>query len=155
MNLLIFNKNNQGQALAEMILTIPVLFLFVAGVTQFAVIFLCYVQFEHACGEAARQYAANTLEKDSLGPAIMENLGSLSSYFDPNSLRIRPQEPRNTAAQAIQKINETVSLIPFSIKYRGCEWSVDIKVRPPFCFTLLFPEGMPLHTVMQVYRYPN
>lgn len=151
----LFRKNNRGQALAEMVLAIPILFLFVAGISQFAIIFLCYVQFEHACSEAARQYAAHIVEKDSLGPAITDNLGYLSRYFDLHSLTVQIQEPRGTADEALDKITNAVSLIPFSIKYGGYEWAIDIKARPPFCFKPLFPHGIPFHTVMQVYRYPK
>ncbi len=150
-----FKKNYLGQALVEMVLAIPVLFLFIAGITQFAVLFLCYVQFEHACGEAARQYSAHIVEKDSLGPAIRKNLGYLGRYFDLASLSVKIQEPGNTAAEALDKVRKTIFLIPFAIKYDGSEWAIGINARPPFCFGPLFPRGIPFHTVLQVYRYPQ
>ncbi len=154
MNLILFT-NNKGQALAEMVLSIPLLFLLIAGIAQFAVLFLCYVQFEHACGEAARQYTARIVEKDSLGPAITDNLGYLGRYFDLASLSVKIQEPGGTADEVLDNVRNAISLIPFTINYDGAEWAVDINARPPFCFRPLFPHGIPFHTVLQVYRYPQ
>ena len=150
-----FKKNHKGQALAEMLISIPVLFLFAAGIIQFAILFLSYVQFEHACGEAARQYSANLIDKDSLGPQIEENLGPLQRYLDLDSLRVTAQGPRSTTGQVLEKVRSFLSAIPFALKYEGSEWSIDINCRPPFFFAVIFPRGVPFHTVMQVYRYPR
>ncbi len=145
----------RGQALVEIILALPILLLFVAGISQLAVTFLCYVQFEHACGEAARQYAAGTINKDALGSRIANNLGNLSGYFDIGSLDIRIQTPSNNAEKALDKVRHSISYFPFVPHYEGYEWSISIKVHPPFLFKLIFPNGITFRTVMQVYRYPT
>jgi hypothetical protein len=126
-----------------------------AGIIQFAILFLSHVQFEHACGEAARQYVAGLADENSLDKRIFENLGRFQSFFDKNSLSVSIQEPRSTAAAILDKTISAIRFIPFIIQYQGHEWSVNIRCRPPFFTKILFPDGIPLHTVMQVYRYPK
>jgi len=146
-------KNDKGQALTEMLISLPVLCLFVAGILQFTILFLSYVQFEHACGEAAREYAAGLIDKDSLKPKIKENLGMLQRYFDPGSLRVADQEPISKANLALDKVRNAISAFPFLINYEGCEWSISIYCKPPFIFSSIFPHGILFQSVLQVYRY--
>lgn len=148
-------RGRRGQALSETILSIPLLFLFAAGIFQFAILFLSQVQFEHACGEAARFYAAGLTSKDFLGPRIRENLGAFRPYFDMSTLRVQPQRPRSAAAALADKVQNGLSMIPFVSKIEGCEWSIQVQCKPPFLFSTLFPKGIPFHTTLQVYRYPR
>ena len=141
--------------MAEMLVALPFLCLFVAGIVQFAVIFLCDVRFEHACGEASRQYAAGIIQRDSMAPVIRENLGSFQRHFDLDSLTVSIQEPSSTAGEKLDEVRSKLSYIPFTLNYDGYEWSVGIRVHPPAFFRLIFPQGLPLHTVMQVFRYPR
>lgn len=148
-------RGRRGQALSEMILSIPLLFLFAAGIFQFGILFLSQVQFEHACGEATRLYAAGLTDKDHLGPRIQENLGAFRSYFDMSTLRVQPQRPRSPAAALADNVQSGLSMIPFVSKIEGCEWSVQVQCKPPFLFSIIFPKGVPFHTTLQVHRYPR
>jgi Flp pilus assembly protein TadG len=148
-------KTEKGQAFTEMLIALPILFLFAAGIIQFTILFLSYVQFEHACGEAARQYAAGTIDKDSIETKIEDNLGYFSSCFDLYSLTATIQQPQSTPDSALNDVRNTVSKIPGGLTYDGYEWAVDINCRPPFFFAAIFADGIPFHTVMQVYRYPG
>jgi hypothetical protein len=148
-------RNPNGQALSEMLISLPILFLFGAAILQFAILFLSYIQFEHACGEAARQYVAGIIDQDSLSPQINESLGSFGRFFMPNSIVVTIQEPRSKADAVFDKVRSSISRIPFTINYEGYEWAVDAKCRPPFFFNALFPNGVDFHTVMQAYRYKN
>jgi Flp pilus assembly protein TadG len=148
-------KTEKGQALTEMVIALPALCLFAAGIIQFAILFLSYVQFEHACGEAARQYAAGMINKDSIEIKIEDNLGHFRNFFDLYSLTATIQPPQSTPDSVLNDFRNIVSKIPFGLTYDGYEWSVDINCRPPFFFALIFPGGIPFHTVMQVYRYPG
>src|SRR5258708_14934152 len=147
------SRKPNGQAMSEMVIAIPVLFLFMAGIIQFSILFLSYVQFEHACGESARQYAAGIMDENSLGDKIYENLGRFQNFFDKSTLFVSIQEPRSTAGEVLDKTRDAIRFIPFTINYEGHEWSIHIRCKPPFFSKVLFPNGIPLPTAMQVYRY--
>ncbi len=149
------SKNQKGQGLAEMIISIPVLFLFAAAIIQFSVLFLSFVQFEHACGEGAREYAAGLCSKTSLAPVVFENLGSFKRFFDPKSIQAALQDPKSNAAGALDKLRGGLGVIPFLVNYDGAEWSISARCRPPFLFHIIFPDGILFHTLQQVYRYPK
>lgn len=155
MNHLSKTKSQRGQAMAEMLICVPILFLLVAGIVQFSILFASRVQFEHSCGEAARQYCAGLIDKDSLGPKIYENLDFFQKYFDPKSLTVTLQQPQSTADSTMDDARNAINFIPFIPNYDGYEWAVDIKCVPPFFLKLLFPSGINFYTVMQVYRYPR
>ena len=145
----------KGQALTEMLLAIPLLFLFTAGLVQFSALFLSYVQFEHACGEAARIFAAGRINKNSLDSKIIENLGSHKGFFDISSLEVKIQDPQSDFSGLLEKIRGSLSFIPFTLNYGGAEWRAKIKFHPPFLAQTLFPDGIPFQTTFQVHRYPN
>ena len=148
-------KNQNGQALSELILAIPLLFLFAAGIIQFSIVFLSYVQFEHACGEAAREYAAGIVGKDSLTPGIIDNLGYFTRYFDLSTLSVEPRAPGSAASNAFENVRRSIGIIPHTLNFDGAEWNIKIRCRPPYFFTVLFPQGLPFKTILQVYRYPS
>ncbi len=148
-------KGQCGQAMVEMLICIPILFLFLAWIVQFFILFESRVQFEHSCGEAARQYCRGLIDKDSLGPKIYENLGSVQKYFDPQTITVTIQQPSSTADSAIDKVRNAVRFIPFTLNYDGYEWAVDANCAPPFFLKIIFPSGITFHSIMQVYRYPG
>jgi hypothetical protein len=148
----------KGQALSEMIVAIPLLFLLAAGMVQFTFLFLSYVQFEHACGEAARQYAAGVINKESLGPQITRELGTHSRYFDIDSLSVTVAAPGTSSASKIEKTRnatENIPMVHWGFNYDGAKWKVRVRFKPPFFFKLIFPAGVPFSTTLQVYRYPS
>lgn len=146
--------NAKGQDVAELALCIPLLFFFAAGLIQFTIIFLSYVQFEHACGEAARQYAAGIVEKNAIEPCLLDNLGYFRRFFDPSSLKAQLQKPLSPAANVLENTKRFIGAIPLTLNYDGAEWKVVIRCTPPFFFGPLFPKGIPFETTFQVYRYP-
>ena len=148
-------QRQEGQALSELTLAIPLLFLFAAGIIQFSIVFLSYVQFEHACGEAARQYAAGIGEKDSIAPRVIENLGYFRRYFDSSTLSADPQAPQSAASKTLEDIRRFTGILPHTLNFAGVEWKIKIRCRPPFFFAVLFPKGLLFETVLQVYRYPR
>jgi Flp pilus assembly protein TadG len=161
-----FPKETRGQAMTEMLVAIPLLFLLAAGIIQFSVLFLTYVGFEHACGESAREYCAGMVGQDALGPSILRNTGYFARFLDPGSLNIMTQKPGSVAVSALNAVSgltgslnavaRTIPALPtvdFSGKYEGCLWRVSVCCRPPAFFGLLFPRGIVLRTTLQAYRY--
>lgn len=150
---LIETKKQKGQALVEMFISTSVLFLLAAGIVQFSILFLSRVQFEHSCSEAARQYCAGLIDKNSLPSAIYENLGPFQKYFDSESLTVSVRQPRATAGALMDKVRSAIHFIPLTLNYDGAEWVVEIKCVPPFLLKILFSNGVTFHSVMQAYRY--
>lgn len=151
-------RHSAGQAMAEMVIAIPLLLLLAAGMVQFAILFLSSVQFEHACGEAGRLYAAGIVNKRSLQPRIVEGLGGYRRFFDLDSLQVSTEFPSSKTASVLQKTHDALTSIPavqWGFDYDGAKWRVSIRCKPPFLFKPLFPEGIPLTTTFQVYRYPS
>jgi TadE-like protein len=157
--------NARGQALVESLLSIPLLLLFAAGALQFGLMFASYVDFEHACGEAARRYAAGSVEKSSLGPVILENLGPFSGFFDSTSLRtvsgpasVLPTAAQNKLDRQLDSLRSQTAglhlphLFP-SILYETASWDIRIRFQPGLFFAWLFKDGVLFHTTMEVYRY--
>jgi TadE-like protein len=154
-----------GQALVETLVSIPLLLLFAAGALQFGLMFASYVDFEHACGEAARRYAAGSVEKSSLGPVILENLGPFSGFFDPTSLQtvsgpapVLPTAARNEVDRQLDSLRSQAAglslphLFP-SFLYETASWDIRIRFQPGLLFARLFKDGVLFHTTMEVYRY--
>jgi Flp pilus assembly protein TadG len=150
-----------GQALVEMLLVIPLLFLLTAGAIQFTMLFQARSAFDKACGEAARQYAANQL-KDSFAitNAIWNDMGFYQSYFNKQSLTISTQAPQATIADiffnAIDALGPLASKIKsYLINYAGQTWVVTIYCTPPSLVAVIFPNGIPFQTQLTVLKYPN
>ena len=152
------SRSPKGQALAEMIVSIPLLFLLAAGMIQFALLFLSYVQFEHACGETARQYAAGSIIKGSLGPQITRELGTYRRFFDLDSLSVATIEPSSPTGPILEKTKNamgTVPMVKWGFNYDGAKWRVTVQFRAPLFFKLIFPRGVSFSAILQVYRYPS
>jgi len=150
-----------GQALIEMLLVIPLLFLLTASALQFTMLFQARNAFDKACGEAARQYAANQLkDSSSITSTIWNDMGFYQSYFDKESLNISTQVPQTTIADtffnAIDVLGPLVSKIKsYLINYTGQSWIVTIHCTPPSLIAVLFPNGIPFQSQLTVLKYPN
>jgi Flp pilus assembly protein TadG len=158
-----FNQRlkSSGQALVETLLVIPLLLLLTAGAIQFALLFQAHSAFEKACGEAARQYAANLLKNPSaITDAVWNDMGSYQSYFKKQSLNISTQAPQATIADTF--LNGLGSLGPWAAKaksylinYTGQTWTVTINCAPPSLAAVLFPAGIPFQCQLTVLKYPS
>jgi Flp pilus assembly protein TadG len=150
-----------GQALVEMLLVIPLLFLLTASAIQFTMLFQARNAFDKACGEAARQYAANQLNDSSaITDAIWKDIGFYQSYFNKQSLSISTQAPQTTIANtffnAIDSLGPLAAKIKsYLINYTGQAWTVTIYCTPPSLAAVIFPNGIPFQSQLTVLKYPN
>jgi Flp pilus assembly protein TadG len=164
--------NPSGQALTEMLLVIPLLFLLAAGAVQFTILFQARNAFDQACGETAREYSANQLkDSTSITKAIWNNLGLYQSFFREQSLELTTRDSNPTLLGTIIKsadkfIGRFVSAVTFFspyagsltppyINYTGQSWIVTINCTPPSLVAVLFPSGVPLQAQLTVLKYPN
>jgi Flp pilus assembly protein TadG len=154
-------SNQTGQALVEMLLVIPMLFLLTAGAIQFTMLFQARNAFDKACGEAARQYAANQLKDSSaITDTIWKDMGFYQSYFNKQSLSISTQAPKatiaNTFFNAIDGLGPLAAKIKsYLINYTGHAWTVTICCRPPSLVAVIFPVGIPFQSQLTILKYPN
>jgi len=145
-----------GQATSEMLIVVPLLFLLAAGTIQFSLIFLAKIQFEHACGEAARQYAAGLLRTDyAFKSVVWENLKPRQNHFIRGSINIsvgKTSAYRDPLlggnAQFLNAVSKNV------LDYDGEKWTVVIRSSPPPFFSLIFPDGIPFASTLAVLRHP-
>ena len=66
--------------------------------------------------------------------------------------------PASATAAISEKTRNAMGNIPmvhWGFNYDGAKWKIRIRFRPPFFFKLIFPEGVPFSTTLQVYRYPS
>jgi len=151
----------KGQALVEMLLVTPLLFLLTAGAIQFTVLFQARSAFDKACGEAARQYAANQLKDSSaITDAVWNDMGFYRSYFDKQSLNISTQTPQASIADTFFNAIDTLGPLASEIKsylinYTGQTWIVTICCTPPSLVAVIFPDGIPFQSQLTVLKYPN
>jgi hypothetical protein len=150
--------------MTEMLLSIPILFLFIAGMVQFAFLFLAKTQFEHACGEAAREYSAGLIGPDRLKNEIWENLGSYQSYFDQNDIKVLAGTPSSPIEQLMSRLGGFLTPLthvlrrigvdsPFS--YGGYKWKITARCEITPLFEPLFRQGVVFDTQLAVLRYPE
>ncbi len=158
------SKDSRGQAMAEMLLSIPILFLFMAGIIQFSILFLAKTQFEHACGEAAREYSAGIINRTEVKREIWENLGSYQEKFDQNDIKISESRP----SSPIDRLQSTFGtfLIPLThalrnlgvdtpFSFGGYKWEVTANCEIAPYFQALFPKGVIFKSQFAVVRYPE
>lgn len=157
-------NESSGQALAEMVLSIPLLFLMIAGMVQFSLLFLARAQFEHACGEAARQYASGLINNDSLKNEIWDNLGAYQNFFEKNSIQLTSDSPSSPIDRVASRFGRWLSPLsqalrnvgvdtPFS--YGGFKWQVTAKCKISSFFVLIFGQGVVFKTQLAVIRFPK
>jgi|SRR5665213_47591 len=150
-----------GQALVEMLLVIPLLFLLAAGAIQFTILFQARSAFDKACGEAARQYAANQLKDSSaITDSIWNDMGFYQSYFNKQSLNISTQAPQASIADTFFNALDALGPLATEIKsylisYTGQTWIVTICCTSPSLVAVIFPSGIPFQSQLTVLKYPN
>jgi Flp pilus assembly protein TadG len=158
-----FKVNSSGQALVETLLAIPLLFLLAVGAIQFTILFQARCAFDKACGEAARQYAANLLkDSSSITTAIWNDLGSYQPYFNQQSLNITTQTSQTTVADTVSNSLGSLgfpSIISkfksYVINYSGQSWSVTISCTPPSLVAVIFPSGIQFQSQLSLIKYPS
>jgi hypothetical protein len=156
-------KNQEGQALTEMLIVIPLLFLFAAGMIQFSALFLAKTSFEHACGQAARNFAAGNLDSSEFSKNIWDNLGRYQRFFDQGTLIVIQGQTSSLVSQDfLNNLDNTSRFGPYLSKiksillnYTGQKWNVVINYKSPPLFGLIFPTGIPLQTDLAVLKYPD
>ena len=156
-------SNPSGQALVEMLLAIPLLFLLTAGAIQFNILFQARCAFDKACGEAARQYAANLLnDAPSITNAIWNDLGPYQSYFNKQSLNLASQTSQTTIADTALNSLSALGFAPivskfksYVINYSGQSWSITIFCTPPSLVAVIFPDGIQFQSQLSLIKYPS
>ena len=153
--------------MVEMVLAITITFLMLAGVIQLSILFEARVQFDHACGEAARQYDTRSINTDEeFQTEIWDNLGYFKQFFDKSSIQVTAEEPTDALSSWMATNQKGLGFLDdiFSMagkaknlifNYSGRKWTVTINCNPPVFFALLFPNGVPFQTQLAVLRYPK
>jgi Flp pilus assembly protein TadG len=155
-----FKKRAAGQALAETMIVIPLLFLLTAGAVQFTILFQARCAFDKACGEAARQCAAGRVkDPSSIATVIWQDLGSYQSYFTQQSLTLSTQSPPTSIADTVLGHLSFLGSFSSQIKsyvfnYSGQTWTITIACMPSFA-TLLFPSGIQFQSQISFIKYPS
>jgi hypothetical protein len=158
-----FKVDSTGQALIETLLSIPLLFLLAASAIQFTILFQARCAFDKACGEAARQYAANLLkDTPSITAAIWNDLGPYQLYFNQQSLNITTQISQTTIEDTVSNslgnlgFPSIVSKFKsYVINYGGQSWSVTISCTPPSLVAVIFPNGIQFQSQLSLIKYPS
>jgi hypothetical protein len=157
---MIKNIQAEGQALAEMVLVIPILCLMAAGLIQFSQMFLAKNAFEQACGLAARDYAASEIDDTQFTIDAWENLGSDQKYFIAGSLQALPLTPSPSFlghfTQNLPVLGPLYSKLK-TIVSNYCEkkWVATIQYKGVPIFASLFPLGIRFQTQLAVMKYPE
>jgi Flp pilus assembly protein TadG len=152
-----FLTQEKGQAMAEMLLCIPLLMLLAAGMVQFSLLFLSKVHFEYACGETARAFNLGQISSEGFADSVWDQLQPYQKLFDKNSIQISVGE-----SQSVLGGDETAQLSLLSryvqgsiFNYGGQEWTVTIHCKVTPLFGVLFPNGVPFSTQLAVLRHPQ
>jgi hypothetical protein len=148
---------SSAQATSEMIIAVPLLLLLAAGAIQFSLIFQAKVQFDHACGEAARQYAAGLLRTDyAFKSVIWANLNPRQNYFIRDSIDVSVAKTSAYRDKLLSGSGQFLKPVTKSVMdYDGEKWTVIIRSNPPPFFGLIFPKGVPFSSTLAVLRHPS
>lgn len=151
------SQNDRGQAMAEMLLCIPLLLLLAAGMAQFGTLFLSKVHFEYACGESARAYNLGLISSDGFADSLWENLQTYQNCFDKNSIQVSVKGTQSIlGGDATQKLGFLGKYVKGALfNYEGQEWTVTINCKAVPIFGILFPNGVPFTTQLAVLRHPQ
>jgi hypothetical protein len=157
-------KKTRGQALAEIVLVIPILFLMAAGLSQFWIFFTAKAYLEQACGQTARLYAAGALNgNDHLADQIWLALGPGRRFFSPSNIDVTGTSTStmlsNSFLPAINNIPPPIGpLIAKAtgslLNYTGQKWIIRARFDALPLFRVLFPAGLSVTTQMAVLKYP-
>ena len=151
------SKEDKGQAMAEILLCIPLLLLLAAGMTQFGMLFLSKVHFEHACGEAARAYNLGLISSEGFADSLWENLSSYQNCFDKGSIQVSVEGTQSIlGGDTTQKLGFIAKYVKGSIfNYGGEQWIITANCKVVPLFGVLFPKGVPFTTQLAVLRHPQ
>jgi hypothetical protein len=152
--------------MAETLIILPLLLLLSAGAFQFSLAFLAKVRFEHACGEAAREYAAGLLQEKEITKGVIDRLGAWASFFVPGSIHARAQSagsrglpsppngpgPLGRSGPIRQGIQAP---IPLLMDYKGQSWQVQARIRPNLLFIPVFKDARILRARFFIARHPK
>jgi len=153
-------KKSKGQALAEMIIVIPLLMIMLVGVVQLTALFQARIAFEKISGDVAREYAAKTINDSSaFAQEFWTRLGPYQSLFVQSSISVASQPPQPSAIDSLLDAFDTLGPIAAQIKsyfinYEGQTWSVSINCVPPFFPLSVLPNGIQFQTTVTLLRYP-
>jgi len=139
-------RDKTGQALAEMVLAVPLLFLMAAGTFQFIQVFLARAKLEHACGVVMRQWAAGVRRDSTVEEGIWAALGPDRIRFDRSTLRLtassRSLDAPAVPAGAKDGLPDSDSWVKGGIGM-GTRWEVRVRCRPVPLFSRFLRDGIP------------
>ncbi len=154
------HEKNNGQGMTEFLIVIPLLLLMAAGMVQFYLLFAARSSFEHACGTAARYYAAGEIEPKDFASEAWDDLGDDQHFFIPGTLRAFPIAATSSLTSLFtNRMNIFGPLLSklkdYALNYTGQKWLVSIQYRGSPFFGYLFHNGLCLETQLAVMRYPE
>lgn len=93
-----FVKNTRGQAIVEMALLLPLIFLILAGIIEFSLMMNSYLTISHAAREGARLGAVGSTDQE-----IVDKVNEVASFLDPNNITvvISPQQSERMSGESI------------------------------------------------------
>jgi hypothetical protein len=150
---------DDGQAMAEMLLVVPLLFLMAAGLIQFTQLFLARVAFENACGRAMREWCADHAAGVSVEQSIWVTLGEDRRFFIPGSIRVETRMIVAHDAALLSIGGNTFQLLTGWVRglvldYEGARWTVHARCLPTPLLSRIFRDGIPCTTRLAAMRYP-
>jgi|Deesub1362A_J573_1020465.scaffolds.fasta_scaffold01161_4 Flp pilus assembly protein TadG len=93
-----FVKNTRGQAIVEMALLLPLIFLILAGIIEFSLMMNSYLTISHAAREGARLGTVGSTDQE-----IVDKVNEVASFLDPNNITvvISPQQSERMSGESI------------------------------------------------------
>jgi hypothetical protein len=152
-----FLKSEKGQAIAEFLLSVPLLMLLAAGMIQFGMLLLAKIHFDYACGESARSFALHQISSDEFTGNLWDRLSPYQSVFEKGSIQISTESAQSFLggypSQKLDFLNQYVKGSIFD--YGGPVWIVTINCKLVPLFGVFFPTGIPFQTQLAVLRHPQ
>ncbi len=146
--------------MTEFLIVIPLLLLMAAGMVQFYLLLTARSSFEHACGTAARYYAAGEIDPEDFEGEAWDDLGDDQRFFIPGTLHVFPLAGAPSSASLFTNRMSVFGpllskLKDYAFNYTGRKWVVTIQYRGTPFFGYLFYNGLCLQTQLAVLRYPE
>lgn len=149
-------RDHRGQALNEMLIVIPLLMILATGLSQLTIMVQEKIEFENACGRAARQFALGQFSSSDIGNTVWVDLGPAQKYFEKDSINIYTQQPKTLFGGDLQaKFGFLGGLAKDGlVNYGGADWTIAIRYRAIPLLGALFPNGVLFQTHLAVLRHP-
>jgi Flp pilus assembly protein TadG len=115
-------RNEQGQAMVEFAIVLPILLMLVFGIVQFGITFNHYLTLTDAVRAGARQAAVSRIASDPAGAAEARVRSAASGSLDDADLdvTVTPYDPQSGQAKFAQGGDVTVTATyPYSINLLG------------------------------------